>query len=86
MEDPLGSLRCSAQTAAPQVHRRSVEVGGWVGDASEPVPALQKLHEGVLGDLLSLMAVPGEQPECPEQLLAILAEEFFEGGLVDRIH
>ena len=69
-----------AVALAEQVHRGSVEVSHGVVHPTHAVPSLPDLEEGVLHQLLRLGAVPGHEPQPPEQGPSLGLVEDLEGA------
>ena len=65
---------------AEQVHRGSVEVPARVVHPADAVPSLPDAEERVLHQLLRLGAVPGHEPQPPEQRASLGLVEGLEGA------
>ena len=67
-------------TLAEQVHRGPVEVPDGVVHPADAVPSLPHPEERVLHQLLRLGAVPGHEPQPPEQGPSLGLVEGLEGA------
>ena len=77
---------CTATTVPQDVHRGAEQIGGRVIRGTTALPALPHLHESVLCDILGLVAVPRDQPECGAQPVPLLGEHGFKGQGVYGLH
>lgn len=72
--------RCSPTPHPEPVQRDAEEVAGRIIDPIDVTPPFPQAQEGVLGQLLRVLAVPGDEVEGFEQALALFLEERVETG------
>ena len=79
-DDPADREHGPPVALAEQVHRGSVEVPARVVHPADAVPPLPHLEERVLHHLFRLGAVPGHEPQPPEQRPSLGLVEGLEGA------
>jgi len=78
LDRPLRGQRRPSVPRPEGVHRRPVQVAGWVLHLPDAVPALVHREEGVLRELLGFEPVPRHQAERLEEPCPLQLEEEIE--------